>query len=125
MAADPQIVGVLGTSCSSASLGVADTILTEKGIVADLPVGDEPRADHGGTHQRGYFRTAHNDRIQAAVVSDFVTEEKGAKTAVTIHDESPYTQGLTDGFKANFEANGGTVNAEEAINSRTRTSSRC
>ena len=36
---------------------------------------------------------------------------------MTIHDESPYTQGLTDGFKANFEANGGTVNAEEAINS--------
>ena len=125
MAADPQIVGVLGTSCSSASLGVADTILTEKGIVVISPSATNPALTTAGTHQRGYFRTAHNDRIQAAVVSDFVTEEKGAKTAVTIHDESPYTQGLTDGFKANFEANGGTVNAEEAINSRTRTSSRC
>ncbi|HSH32038.1 MAG TPA: branched-chain amino acid ABC transporter substrate-binding protein [Actinomycetota bacterium] len=117
LAADPQIVGVLGTSCSSASLGVADTILTEKGIVVISPSATNPALTTAGTHQRGYFRTAHNDRIQAAVVSDFVTEEKGAKTAVTIHDESPYTQGLTDGFKANFEANGGTVNAEEAINS--------
>ena len=117
LAADPQIVGVLGTSCSSASLGVADTILTEKGIVVISPSATNPALTTAGTHQRGYFRTAHNDRIQAAVVSDFVTQEKGAKTAVTIHDESPYTQGLTDGFKANFEANGGTVNAEEAINS--------
>ena len=117
LAADPQIVGVIGTSCSSASLGVADTILTEKGIVVISPSATNPALTTAGTHQRGYFRTAHNDRIQAAVVSDFVTEEKGAKTAVTIHDESPYTQGLTDGFKANFEANGGTVNAEEAINS--------
>ncbi|MGB7805767.1 MAG: branched-chain amino acid ABC transporter substrate-binding protein [Actinomycetota bacterium] len=117
LAADPQIVGVLGTSCSSASLGVADKILTEKGIVVISPSATNPALTTAGTHQRGYFRTAHNDRIQAAVVSDFVTQEKGAKTAVTIHDESPYTQGLTDGFKANFEANGGTVNAEEAINS--------
>ncbi|MET0713958.1 MAG: branched-chain amino acid ABC transporter substrate-binding protein, partial [Mycetocola sp.] len=117
LAADPQIVGVIGTSCSSASLGVADTILTEKGIVVISPSATNPALTTAGTHQRGYFRTAHNDRIQAAVVSDFVTQEKGAKTAVTIHDESPYTQGLTDGFKANFEANGGTVNAEEAINS--------
>jgi branched-chain amino acid transport system substrate-binding protein len=117
LAADPQIVGVIGTSCSSASLGVADTILTEKGIVVISPSATNPALTTEGTHQRGYFRTAHNDRIQAAVVSDFVTQEKGAKTAVTIHDESPYTQGLTDGFKANFEANGGTVNAEEAINS--------
>jgi branched-chain amino acid transport system substrate-binding protein len=117
LAADPQIVGVIGTSCSSASLGVADTILTEKGIVVISPSATNPALTTAGTHQRGYFRTAHNDRIQAAVVSDFVAQEKGAKTAVTIHDESPYTQGLTDGFKANFEANGGTVNAEEAINS--------
>jgi branched-chain amino acid transport system substrate-binding protein len=117
LAADPQIVGVIGTSCSSASLGVADKILTSKGIVVISPSATNPALTTAGTHQRGYFRTAHNDRIQAAVVSDFAYQEKGAMTAVTIHDESPYTQGLTDGFKANFEAAGGTVNAEEAINS--------
>jgi branched-chain amino acid transport system substrate-binding protein len=37
-----------------------------------------------------------------------------ATTAVTIHDESPYTQGLTDGFKSNFT---GDVLSEEAVNS--------
>ncbi len=117
LAADPSIVGVIGTSCSSASLGVADKILTSKGIVVISPSATNPALTTAGTHQRGYFRTAHNDRIQAAVVSDFALGELGAKTAVTIHDESPYTQGLTDGFAANFEAGGGTLNSDEAIQS--------
>jgi branched-chain amino acid transport system substrate-binding protein len=117
LASNPQVVGVIGTSCSSASLGIADKILTSKGIVVISPSATNPALTTAGTHQRGYFRTAHNDRIQAAVVSDFSLQELGAKTGVTIHDESPYTQGLTDGFKANFEANGGTIIGDEAINS--------
>ena len=118
LAADPQIVGVIGTSCSSASLGIADKILAgEKGIVVISSSATNPALTTAGTHVPGYFRTAHNDRIQAAVVSDFALQELGSKTAVTIHDESPYTQGLTDGFAANFEAGGGTINSDEAINS--------
>jgi branched-chain amino acid transport system substrate-binding protein len=119
LAANPDIVGVIGTSCSSASLGVADKILSDKGIVTISPSATNPALTTPGTHQPYYFRTAHNDRIQAAVVSDYALDPKGvgAKTAVTIHDESPYTQGLTDGFKANFEAGGGSVTSEEAINS--------
>ena len=87
------------------------------------PSATNPALTTAGTHQRGYFRTAHNDRIQAAVVSDFVTEERAPRRPSTIHDESPYTQGLTDGFAANFEAGGGTINSDEAIQSATRTSS--
>ena len=117
LAANPQIVGVIGTSCSSASLGVADKILSEKGIVTISPSATNPALTTAGTHQPYYFRTAHNDRIQAAVVSDFAVEKLSATTGATIHDESPYTQGLTDGFKANFEANGGSVTSEDAINS--------
>jgi branched-chain amino acid transport system substrate-binding protein len=117
LAANPDIVGVIGTSCSSASLGVADKILSDKGIVTISPSATNPALTTAGTHQPYYFRTAHNDRIQAAVVADFAYGQKDAKTAVTIHDESPYTQGLTDGFAANFETQGGTVDSDEAINS--------
>jgi branched-chain amino acid transport system substrate-binding protein len=117
LAADPQIVGVIGTSCSSASLGVADTIFSNKGITIISPSATNPALTTAGTHKPYYFRTAHNDRIQAAVVADFAIQVLKAKTAVTIHDESPYTQGLTDGFKLNFEAQGGTVLSEEAVNS--------
>ena len=117
LGADPQIVGVIGTSCSSASLGVADKFFSDKGIVIISPSATNPALTTEGTHQPYYFRTAHNDRIQAAVDADFAVQTLKAKTAVTIHDESPYTQGLTDGFKANFEALGGSVTDEEAVNS--------
>lgn len=117
LAANQQIVGVIGTSCSSASLGIADKILSGKGITTISPSATNPALTSEGTHEPFYFRTAHNDRIQAAVVSDYAVEKLGAKTGVTIHDESPYTQGLTDGFKANFEAQGGTVMSDEAVNS--------
>ncbi len=117
LAADPQIVGVIGTTCSSAALGVADKIMSDKGITMISPSNTNPALTAQGTHQPYYFRTAHNDRIQAAVVVDFAVQKLGAKTAATIHDESPYTQGLTDGFKANFEAQGGTMTDEEAVNS--------
>jgi branched-chain amino acid transport system substrate-binding protein len=117
LASNPQIVGVIGTSCSSAALGVADKIMSDKGIVMISPSATNPALTTEGTHQPYFFRTAHNDRIQAAVVSDFALQKLNAKTAATIHDESPYTQGLTDGFKANFEAGGGQVTSEDAVNS--------
>ena len=117
LAANDAIVAVIGTSCSSASLGVADKIFSDKGITIISPSATNPALTTEGTHQPFYFRTAHNDRIQAAVVVDYAVQKLGAKTAVTIHDESPYTQGLTDGFAANFEAQGGSMNSDEAVNS--------
>lgn len=117
LAANQAIVGVIGTSCSSASLGVADKIFSDKGITIISSSATNPALTADGTHQPFWFRTAHNDRIQAATVVDYAVDTLGAKTAVTIHDESPYTQGLTDGFAANFEAKGGTMNSDEAVNS--------
>jgi branched-chain amino acid transport system substrate-binding protein len=117
LTADPQIVGVIGTSCSSASLGVADRIMSQKGITMISPSATNPALTAEGTHQPYWFRTAHNDRIQGAVAADFVAKNLNAHEAVTIHDESPYTQGLTDAFAANFEAQGGTVLTQETVNS--------
>jgi branched-chain amino acid transport system substrate-binding protein len=117
LAANQAVVAVIGTSCSSASLGIADKIFADKGMTIISPSATNPALTTEGTHQPFYFRTAHNDRIQAAVVVDYAVQELGAQTAVTIHDESPYTQGLTDGFAANFEAQGGTMNSDEGVNS--------
>jgi ABC-type branched-subunit amino acid transport system substrate-binding protein len=44
-------------------------------------------------HNPFYARTAHNDRIQGAIVAEFsLGDDVGAKTAATIADESPYTR---------------------------------
>jgi branched-chain amino acid transport system substrate-binding protein len=115
LAADPTILFVVGTSCSSAALGVADKNLSDKGIILISPSNTAAGLTAEGTHQPFYLRTAQNDAIQAKVVADFVAQELGFTKAATIHDESPYAAGLTGGFKAFFETEGGTVTDEEAF----------
>jgi branched-chain amino acid transport system substrate-binding protein len=117
LSADPSIVAVIGTSCSSAALGVADTILAEKGILLLSPSNTNPALTSEEAHQPFYARTAHNDRIQGAIVAEYALNEAGATTMATIHDESPYTQGLTAAAAVNFEAGDGTVTVQEQINS--------
>jgi branched-chain amino acid transport system substrate-binding protein len=117
LAADPSIVAVIGTSCSSSALGIADTILSEKGILLISPSNTNPALTSEEAHQPFYARTAHNDRIQGAVVAEYALNELGATKMATISDESPYTQGLTAAAEVNFEAGDGTVTARERINS--------
>jgi branched-chain amino acid transport system substrate-binding protein len=117
LAADTSIVAVIGTSCSSAALGVADTIFSDKGMLLLSPSNTNPALTTEGTHQPFYARTAHNDRIQGAIVAEFSLGELGATSAATIADESPYTQGLTAAFEQNFEAGEGSITGSEQINS--------
>jgi branched-chain amino acid transport system substrate-binding protein len=117
LASDPTIAFVIGTSCSSAALGVADKLLGDKGIILISPSNTAAGLTAPDQHNPFYLRTAQNDAIQAKVVSDFVYQKLGFTKAATIHDESPYAAGLTDGFKTFFEQQGGTVTDEEAIQS--------
>jgi len=115
LAADKTIVAVIGTSCSSSALGVADTILGAKGILLVSPSNTAAGLTDPSSHQAFYLRTAQNDAIQAKVVADFVYTKLAFTKAATIHDQSPYAAGLTGGFKTFFEGLGGTVTDEEAI----------
>jgi branched-chain amino acid transport system substrate-binding protein len=115
LAADKTIVAVVGTSCSSSALGVADTILGDKGILLVSPSNTAAGLTDPAIHNAFYLRTAQNDAIQAKVVADFVSKQLGFTKAATIHDQSPYAAGLTGGFKTFFEGLGGTVTSEEAI----------
>jgi branched-chain amino acid transport system substrate-binding protein len=117
LASDPTIAWVVGTSCSSSAFGVADKILGDKGIILISPSNTAAGLTDPATHNPFYLRTAQNDAIQAKVVADFVFTKLGIKNAATIHDESPYAEGLTSGFKTFFEDLGGTVSVEEAIQS--------
>jgi branched-chain amino acid transport system substrate-binding protein len=115
LAADPKILSVIGTSCSSAALGVADTIFSKKGILLISPSNTGPALTAEGQHQPFYLRTAHNDKIQGAVVADFAYQKLGAKTAATINDGSPYADGLAAVFRQVFEKLGGKITNNEAI----------
>ncbi|HYG71841.1 MAG TPA: branched-chain amino acid ABC transporter substrate-binding protein [Actinomycetota bacterium] len=117
LAANEAIVAVVGTSCSSAALGVADQIFSDKGILLISSSNTNPGLTSEEAHQPFYLRTAHNDKIQGAIVADFALQELGATTAATINDESPYADGLAAAFRDWFTANGGEIVGQEAIQS--------
>jgi len=115
LAADTQIVAVVGTSCSSAALGTADKILGDKGVALVSPSNTSPALTAAATRNPFYFRTAHNDTLQGAAVAEFAFEDRGVLTAATVHDGSPYAEGLANAFAASFEALGGTITSQDAI----------
>src|SRR6266511_3626108 len=100
--------------------GVADTIFSKKGILLISPSNTGPALTSSGQHQPFYLRTAHNDKIQGAVVADFATQKLQAKTAATIHDDSPYSDGLAAVFRQVFEKQGGKITDNEAIQATQR-----
>jgi branched-chain amino acid transport system substrate-binding protein len=108
------VVAVIGTSCSSAALGVADTILSDAGVSILSPSNTGPDLTNEATHQPFYLRTAHNDLMQGAAVANFAIEQ-GFETMATIHDGSPYADGLQQAAVDVFETEGGTVTTQEAI----------
>ncbi|HEX2368449.1 MAG TPA: branched-chain amino acid ABC transporter substrate-binding protein [Acidimicrobiia bacterium] len=114
LASDEKVVAVIGTSCSSAALGVADTILSDRGIAIISPSNTGPALTDPAQHQEFYLRTAHNDLIQGAAVANFAAE-RGITSAATIHDGSPYADGLQQAFADVFSSTGGTITKQEAI----------
>lgn len=115
LVSDPTIAAVIGTSCSSAAVPAAE-ILSEKGVLLVSPSNTAPDLTDPKTHQDFYARTAHNDKIQGAAMAQFVSEELKGKSAATIHDGSPYAQGLAEVFASVFQDQyNGEVTTEEAI----------
>jgi branched-chain amino acid transport system substrate-binding protein len=116
IAADPTIVGVIGTTCSSA-MTAAMTTISQAGLTIISPANTSPfLTDPGNLWQPGYFRTAHNDLFQGAMAARYAYEELGARKAAAIHDGDPYTQGLAEAFTDAFAALGGEVTTTEAVN---------
>ena len=66
-------------------------------------------------HYAGYFRTAHNDKVQGAAAADFVYNFLGVRKAATIHDGSLYADQLQQNFAENFTKLGGTITLQTAV----------
>jgi branched-chain amino acid transport system substrate-binding protein len=116
VAADESVIGVIGTSCSSAATAALPTI-SDAGLVMISPSNTAPAlTDPGATWRPGYFRTAHNDRFQGRVAAEFAYNELGARTAATIHDGSPYADQLQQVFVQVFRELGGEITHQGAVN---------
>ncbi len=118
--ADPQIVGIIGPTCSGAAAS-AIKVVSEAGLVmisgsSSAPsltaVGGEPGADWGP----GFLRTAQNDALSGRAAATFASEQLGVTQAATINDGDPYTRGLTDTFEGVFTELGGQVVLAAVVN---------
>lgn len=116
LVADPTIVAIVGSSCSS-EIRVAMPLFSKAGFVVVSPSNTAPDLTEAGNQNNypGYLRTAHNDLIQGAAAAKFVWEKLGVKKVATIHDGSLYADKLQQVFATEFTKMGGTVTAQEAV----------
>ncbi len=115
LASNEKIVGVIGTNCSSAAVPAAK-IISDAGMVMISPSNTAPSLTDPKTHEAGYLRTAHNDKVQGKAVAEFAYNVLGARTMATIHDGSPYAEQLQQVACDVFTELGGKCVAQEAIN---------
>ena len=115
LASDPTVIGVIGSSCSDATVGGIQT-LTEAGLSAisgsaTRPALTEPTR---GPEYAGFLRTAWSDAVQGKYIAEFV-QSLGLTKAATIHDGSAYAQALVGVFEEEFTALGGEITISEAV----------
>ena len=114
--ADEQVVGVIGPSCSVTATAAAP-LIAQAGMVMIAPSNTSPAltsdlaGNPGANRVAGYFRTSHNDLFQGRAVAEFLYNVMGFRTAATIHDGDPYSQGLATAFADVFESLGGAVDS--------------
>lgn len=116
LVADPQIVGVIGTTCSSAAVPAAQ-IVSEAGMVLISPASTAPSLTSPNGHQAGFLRTIYNDKSQGQAVAEFAYEALGVRTMATLHDGTPYSKELQEAACESFEQLGGECLAQIQIES--------
>jgi len=118
--ADPQIVGIVGPTCSGAAT-TAMEVVSKAGLVMISSSSSSPSltsvgGERGSNWQPGFFRTAQNDSFSGRAAAIFASQVLGLSKAATIDDGSSYTRGLTDTFKKAFTELGGQVVLAAGVN---------
>ena len=112
---ETDIVGIIGTNCSSAA-SQAIPIISDAGLIMIAPSTTGPSlTDPEQSWRPGFFRTAHNDRFQGQLAAEFAAIELGARTAATIHDGSTYADELQGVFADVFRDIGGTITVQDHV----------
>ncbi|WP_455381127.1 ABC transporter substrate-binding protein [Salinispira pacifica] len=110
LASVDQILGLVGAVFSSSSLAIAPRAQQEK-IVMISPSSTHPDLTNKGSF---IFRDVVSDAVQAQVFAKYVYQVMGIKKVAVLFTKNDYSQGLADGFKAQFQSEGGQIVAEQS-----------
>jgi branched-chain amino acid transport system substrate-binding protein len=124
---DPDIMAYLGTFNSGAAK-IAIPILNKAGLAMVSPANTAPELTKPGfddatlntlytSGPRNYFRVVTADDVQGSAAANWATE-LGFKKAYILNDQEVYGKGVANVFEKQFKANGGTVLANEGIDSK-------
>ena len=115
LAANKQIVGVIGTACSSESRG-GSPILWNAGMPQAVTSATAPALTAADRPMglQGIVRFVYNDTNGAAAAVRYAQSIHATKVA-TMHDGSLYAEELVNAFAKQFKEAGGSIVAAEAI----------
>jgi len=117
LAADDQVIGVVGDLNSSVSQQT-QPIFAAANITQISPANTNPSLTIGADAAnpkrayKTYFRTCTTDAVQGPFAAQYLLGQ-GIKNVATIHDKKAYGQGLVDAFTTEFKKGGGTITAAD------------
>lgn len=106
LAGNPDLAGVIGTTCSSASVPAAE-ILTKANMVLISPSSTAPSLTDPALHQVGFLRSIYNDMVQGRAVAEFAFNVLGTRRMLTVHDGTAYPKQLQQAACDDFRQLGG------------------
>ena len=121
LAADDQVIGVVGTLNSGVAQPV-QPILNDAKIVMVSPANTSPNLTQGADLANpkrtyaSYFRVCTTDSIQGPFAAQYLYDS-GIKKLAVVNDKKPYGQGLAKAVAKKFKELGGDVVIDQAVSS--------
>jgi len=102
---------IFGSLTSGCAIAISPLAQAQK-VIQIAPAATAPKLTEAGNY---VFRACYDDPFQGVVGGKFAATNLNAKKAAILYDiGNDYSVGLTDNFKASFEANGGSIVALES-----------
>ncbi len=111
--ADASVVGVIGHMCSSACTAAAP-IYDAAGYSTISPSCTGPLLSLSGFES--FNRSVASDAFQGSISAEYIYNELGITRVATIHDGSPYGEGLASVLSERFIELGGEIVGADAVN---------
>lgn len=122
LAADEEVIGVVGTLNSSVAQTV-QPVLDRADVLMVSPANTNPALTQGNDWQNApkrlaesYFRTATTDAVQGPFAAQYLFNDAKIQSVAVVHDKKTYGQGLSGTFSEEFTRLGGKIVATETVN---------